>query len=84
MKGGNIFGGLFLIFFGAIFLLNNLGYIGWDIWLLFLDFWPLILIAVGLCLIFRKKVFIQFIVLLLIFAIPLAYYFGYGSKIFPR
>ena len=84
MKGRNVFGGLFLILLGTIFLLNNLGYVGWDVWYLFFDFWPLILVAIGLRLIFHNNVLIQIIAFLLIAIIPLAYYFGFGYRLFPR
>lgn len=84
MKGRNVFGGLFLIMLGTLFLLNNLGYVGWDVWYLFFDFWPLILVAIGLRLIFHNNVLIQIIAFLLIAIIPLAYYFGYDNRLFPR
>lgn len=82
MKERKVFGGLFLIFLGVIFLLNNLGFIGWDIWLAFANFWPLILVAVGIRLIFRNNIIAQIIAFLLILGIPLIYYLGYGSRIF--
>ncbi len=84
MKGRNIFGGLLIILLGILFLLNNLGVIGWDIWWVYADFWPLILIALGIRLIFRKSEVVQIIVLILIFILPLLYYFGYGSSSYPR
>lgn len=84
MKGRSIFGGLFLIFLGLIFLLNNLGLIGWDIWWAFVQFWPLVLIAFGIRLIFGNNIFIQIVAFLLIFIIPVAFYFGYGGKYLPR
>ncbi|PKM89365.1 MAG: hypothetical protein CVU87_05550 [Firmicutes bacterium HGW-Firmicutes-12] len=73
-------GGLFLILLGSIFILNNFGYIGWDYWQVFLEFWPLFLIAIGLRLIFRNNIFIQILALLLILIIPLVYYVGYGNN----
>jgi hypothetical protein len=36
--------GVILIIFGALFLLQNLGYIAYDFWNVF---WPLVLIAIG-------------------------------------
>jgi hypothetical protein len=87
----DITGGLFLIFLGSVFILNNFGYIGWNIWQIYLEFWPLFLIAVGLRLVFRNNILIQIITLLLVFIIPLVYYFiGYGNNtnyhrnLFPR
>ena len=42
---GGLFGGLLLIGFGVLFLLQNLGFVYFDrVW----DFWPVILIVVGL------------------------------------
>lgn len=75
----NIFGGLLLVFLGALFLLINFGYLGWDIWLVFLEFWPLMLVALGLRLIFRNHMVVQVLVFLMIFVFPLAYYLGFGS-----
>jgi hypothetical protein len=37
-----------LIGAGIVFLLNNLGMIGWDVWATLLQLWPVLLIAVGL------------------------------------
>jgi len=84
MKDRNIFGGLFIIFLGLLFLLNNIGVIGWDIWRIYAGFWPLILIAVGLRLIFRRNVLVQILIVLAIFVLPVLYYFNYGSLIYPR
>ena len=84
MKGRNIFGGLLIVFLGILFLLNNLGMIGWDIWWVFADFWPLILIALGIRLIFRGNAIVQIFVLLLIFVLPVAWYFGFGNSQYPR
>lgn len=82
MRGRDVFGGLFLIFLGILFLLNNFGILSWDIWRAYLDYWPLVLIALGLRLIFKDSVIIQILVLLLIFAVPLAIYFYEDTK--PR
>jgi hypothetical protein len=40
----SVFTGLILILIGALFFLNNLGYISGDIW----KFWPLILVIWGI------------------------------------
>ena len=84
MKSRNIFGGLLIVLLGIVFLLNNLGMIGWDIWWVFADFWPLILIALGVRLIFRRSVIVQIIVLIMIFVLPVAYYLGYGKTSYQR
>lgn len=78
MKSPNLFGGLLLIFLGAIFLFNNFGLIGWDIWLTFFSFWPLFLIALGLRIMFHNNLFVQIMAVLLILVVPLGYYLGYG------
>ena len=44
--------GLFLIAFGTLFLLQNLGFITADIWGIF---WPALIIAFGVSLVFGKK-----------------------------
>lgn len=37
-----------LIGAGTLFLLNNLGIVDWDVWTTIAQFWPLILVAIGL------------------------------------
>ena len=54
MKIARIRNGVVLISVGIVFLLNNLGYVPWDVWFRILSLWPVILIAVGIELIFRK------------------------------
>ena len=44
--------GLFLIVFGSLYLLNNLGIIAFDIWGYF---WPAIIIAFGVSMVFGHK-----------------------------
>lgn len=45
-------GGITLIIIGALFLAHNLGYIHfWDLW----EFWPLILIAIGVRLVLKRR-----------------------------
>ncbi|MNB76049.1 hypothetical protein D3C75_227070 [compost metagenome] len=43
-----VFGGLILIGIGVLFLLRQLGYVSYDIGDLFSDFWPVILIILGI------------------------------------
>ena len=54
MKIGRIRSGVILISIGVVFLLNNLGYVPWVVWLRILSFWPVILIAIGIEKIFGK------------------------------
>lgn len=44
----SLVGPLVLIGLGVVFLLNNLGYLGWGVWETILRLWPVLLIAVGL------------------------------------
>jgi hypothetical protein len=48
--------GLFLIFLGVVGLLINYGVIGWNFFGAFIDFWPVVLIVLGLGLVFNRKV----------------------------
>lgn len=48
-------GPLILIGLGVIFLLNNLGVISWNIWMVLLRLWPILLVAVGLDLLFGRR-----------------------------
>ena len=51
-NSGSLFVGLVLIAFGAIFLLDNLGYI--DSEYVFENFWPLVLVFIGLSMLIRR------------------------------
>lgn len=53
-RGGFIWAAI-LIGAGIVFLLNNLGIIGWGVWLDILRFWPVILIAIGISIIFGGR-----------------------------
>lgn len=46
-RGGGV-GALILIVFGITFLLNNFGYLSWNVWQLLWKAWPLLLILAGL------------------------------------
>ena len=46
-KQESLFWGIVLLLIGAIFLMDNLG-IDIDIWEIVEDYWPLILIAIGI------------------------------------
>lgn len=48
--------GLFLIFLGVVFLLINYGILAWNFWWSIGNFWPVILIVVGLGLVFNRRV----------------------------
>ena len=54
-RKGSLFGPLFLIFIGILFLLNNLGVLPWDIWSQLIRLWPIFLIGAGLDLIVGRR-----------------------------
>lgn len=67
---GGLVGPVLLIGFGIIFLLNNMGVLGWSVWDIVLRMWPLLLIAVGLdLLIGRRSVWGSLLTLVLILAV---------------
>lgn len=74
LKQDKIIGGIVLIAIGIIFLLVNLGYISWSIFLSILDLWPLILIAIGLNIMFKGNRIISAITWIVFFVV----FIGYG------
>jgi hypothetical protein len=78
-----------LIAFGIIFLLNNLGYLGWDIWLILFRMWPLLLIALGLDVLVGRRSTVgavfSFVIVLLLFFGGLWFFYnvspGFGGGI---
>lgn len=56
MKRNNLFLGVFFIFIGAFFLLNNLDIINFSIWNALFDLWPLFIVIFGVHLISDKPV----------------------------
>ncbi|WP_408953341.1 LiaI-LiaF-like domain-containing protein [Lysobacter sp. Hz 25] len=50
----NVVGALILIVIGTLFLLNNLGFTNVSLTRLLMTWWPAILIAVGLGLLFKR------------------------------
>jgi hypothetical protein len=81
--GDGILGGLFLVFLGAIFLLNNLGLVPSSIWNQVWKFWPVLLMLLGLRLVAGKNAISRIIISLITlfaFAGVLAYLlFYYGA-----
>ncbi len=51
----NLVGALVLIVIGVLFLLQNLGYCNFDFSQLLSKWWPLILIAVGVGMLFKRS-----------------------------
>ncbi|MFQ5870160.1 MAG: LiaI-LiaF-like domain-containing protein [Candidatus Zixiibacteriota bacterium] len=54
-SGHSIFGGIVLLVLGVLFLLGNLDIMYFDFWDFIGDWWPVILIVVGLSIIFKRK-----------------------------
>ncbi|HEX5691959.1 MAG TPA: DUF5668 domain-containing protein, partial [Roseiflexaceae bacterium] len=52
---GGLVGPALLIGLGIVFLLNNLGYLGWGVWDTLFRLWPVLLIAVGLDLLIGRR-----------------------------
>ena len=53
--GSNLFAAIVLILVGLFFLARNLGWIDGTLWGLVATWWPLILVAVGLGMLFKRK-----------------------------
>lgn len=70
VRRGGLFWPVVLIGFGTIFLLNNLGYLSWDIWTTLWRVWPVFLIAAGVdLLVGRRSVWGSMAALVLILAV---------------
>jgi len=74
MKHDKIIGGIVLIGIGLIILLANLGYLNWSIFYNIIDLWPLILIAIGVNIMFKRKTIVSVISWIVFFTI----FIGYG------
>lgn len=48
------FWGIFLLFLGTVFLLQTIGVLPWGLWRTLGRLWPVILIAIGICLVMRR------------------------------
>jgi Cell wall-active antibiotics response 4TMS YvqF/Domain of unknown function (DUF5668) len=68
-RHGGLVGPAVLVALGVVFLLNNLGYLGWGVWETLLRLWPVLLIAIGLdLLIGRRSILGSALVVLLVLA----------------
>jgi hypothetical protein len=68
-RRGGLVGPAILVALGVVFLLNNLGYLGWGVWDTLLRLWPVLLIAIGLdLLIGRRSILGSALVVLLLLA----------------
>lgn len=51
----SIFWGVVFLLFGVLFLLNNLGLIYFNLWDFIADWWPLVLVILGLSIILKRR-----------------------------
>lgn len=72
--------GIFLLLVGVTLLLINFGVINWSIFDALYDFWPALLIVIGVNMIFRHNEIVRAITWLLFFAALIAYSFYYKGK----
>lgn len=78
--GGGILGGLFLVFIGIVFLLNNLGLVPGSVWNELWKFWPVLVILIGIRILAGRNIVSRIIIALLtlfVFAGVLAYILYY-------
>jgi len=54
-KRGSLLWPFLLIGLGVIFLLNNLGVLGWDIWMTIIRLWPILLVVIGLDILLGRR-----------------------------
>lgn len=54
-RRGGLVGPVILIGLGIVFLLNNMGLLGWEVWEGILRLWPVLLIAVGLDILIGRR-----------------------------
>lgn len=82
MNIGRIRTGVIFICLGIVLLLNTLDYVSWSVWFKILSLWPVLLVAIGIELIF-KKTFLSFLAILspilMVLAILGPVYFAYGE-----
>ncbi len=74
--GGGMLGGLFLVFIGLIFLLNNLGLVPGSVWGQLWKFWPVLVILIGIRILAGRNIVSRIIIALVtlfVFAGVLAY-----------
>lgn len=54
-RRGGLVGPTILVALGLVFLLNNVGWLGWEVWDTLLRLWPVLLIAVGVDLLIGRR-----------------------------
>jgi len=78
--GDGLFGGLFLVFLGVVFLLTNLGLVPSSVWAELWKFWPVLVILLGMRLLVGRNIISRIIITLItlfVFTGVLAYIFYY-------
>ncbi len=73
MNNRRITGGIILVVLGSLFLLANLGYIGFDVLLGIFDLWPLLLVVAGVNILFNRKLIVSLIAWITFFIILILY-----------
>ncbi len=72
-RRGGLVGPVILIALGILFLLSNLGLLGWGVWEVIIRLWPILLIAVGLdILVGRGSIWASALVVVVVLAIAAA------------
>jgi hypothetical protein len=61
--------GIFLVFLGLVLLCNSLGLLSWTFWTGALSYWPVYLIVIGVCVIFRLRSWLTFVALIVSVAV---------------
>jgi hypothetical protein len=70
VQRNNIIGEVFWICVGAIFLLSNFGFLGWNVWQMVFRFWPIVIIVIGIEIAFgRKSIWLSLIGVVLVLAL---------------
>ncbi len=73
-------GAVFFLLLGVTFLLNNFGIVPWNVWSIIIQFWPALLIIVGINMIFAVDYFGHLLSSVLIIIIYL-YVFCYSVSV---
>lgn len=65
--GARLFWSMFFIFAGILLLLNNFGVLSWSAWLNLFQFWPVLLILIGIEIVFGKSLLGKIVVTVITF-----------------
>lgn len=64
--------GIILIALGTIFLLQTYGLLGWSYWRFYAEYWPVLVILLGVSILLPKKLPVQIVFWLIVLLLPLA------------